>query len=209
MKHLTDTEFVDSLESELQPRRQEHLDTCAACRARIEELRIVLRTLRTVDVPEPSPLYWNHFSARLRESLDVPAASAAKWLPQMRLLQTAAVLAVLLASAALWLAPWRGNGVPGPGAPNARSLRVGVGEVVGRPGVEVAPPEDDLDEPSADDESWAVVRKAAGSVEWDDAREAGLMLEPGSAERQVLRLTEAERAELERLIDEELKRAGA
>ncbi len=50
---------------------------------------------------------------------------------------------------------------------------------------------------------------AASDLRIDEASAAGLAVRPGSIERAVLDLTPVERGELERLLREELRRAGA
>jgi hypothetical protein len=59
------------------------------------------------------------------------------------------------------------------------------------------------------DEAWALVRSATEGIEWDEAAEAGITLPPGAAARAAGELTDAERTELTRLIDDEIKRTGA
>jgi hypothetical protein len=46
-------------------------------------------------------------------------------------------------------------------------------------------------------------------MEFEEARDAGLSLRPAAIDRAVLELTPAERSELGRLLQNELKRAGA
>jgi hypothetical protein len=66
-------------------------------------------------------------------------------------------------------------------------------------------PVDDLDS----DEAWAVVRAAAADLGWEDADAAGISAHPGDVENAALQLDSAERGELARLLDEDLKRHGA
>jgi hypothetical protein len=44
----------------------QHLETCASCRQAVAELSAVVRHVKAEPVPEPSPLFWDHFSARVR-----------------------------------------------------------------------------------------------------------------------------------------------
>ena len=64
---------------------------------------------------------------------------------------------------------------------------------------------DDLD----NDEAWAVVRAATADLVWEDAHDAGISAHPGAVENAALELNAAERIELERLLDEDMKRNGA
>jgi hypothetical protein len=65
----------------------------------------------------------------------------------------------------------------------------------------VAPELDDLDA----DPDWAIVRAAADGLDVEDAQAEGLTAKPGTVDRIAMELTEAERAELLRLIQSEIK----
>jgi hypothetical protein len=68
-RHLTAAELIDALDDALAPSRATHVTACSACQARIDGLRVTLNTTREADVPEPSPLFWDHFSARVAEAI--------------------------------------------------------------------------------------------------------------------------------------------
>src|SRR4051812_50102911 len=72
MRHLSAAELVDYAEDALDVARAAHLDVCAVCRRRGDELRASLQQLSSVksDVPEPSPLFWDHLSARVQHGID-------------------------------------------------------------------------------------------------------------------------------------------
>lgn len=76
MKHLSREELVDSLDGVLTPPRQAHVESCSRCRAERDALASVMREMSRVDMPEPSPLFWDHLSARVRESLEHEPAPA-------------------------------------------------------------------------------------------------------------------------------------
>ena len=199
MKHLSAAEFVDYLDAALPASRQAHLDGCSACRAQADSLRDAasdLRRLAQHDAPEPSPLFWEHFSDRVRSAVyDInPNAASPRWFGAPRVGWAGACAAiVLVTAAALWFTPRSSD-------------------------VRTAPPAaiDQLRATSADlpldldnDEEWALVRDVADDLQWDDAHEAGLGPKPGSAEGVALELSPAERQELARLIEEEIKHTGA
>jgi hypothetical protein len=75
--HLTPEELIDSRERQLPPARQAHADACAVCRAELAQLNELLLNVAAVDVPEPSPLFWDHLSARIRDRVahEPPPAS--------------------------------------------------------------------------------------------------------------------------------------
>ena len=68
--HLTPEELITALDGGLPPAEREHLDRCARCRETLHQLGTTLAIVeRADDVPEPSPLFWSHLSARVRESI--------------------------------------------------------------------------------------------------------------------------------------------
>ena len=71
IKHLSRTEFVDLIESAaaLPVERAQHVEACAQCRAEAEMLRAVASLAVADEAPGPSPLFWDHFSARVAEQL--------------------------------------------------------------------------------------------------------------------------------------------
>src|SRR5437763_1048792 len=76
MTHLSDAEFVDLVEETLDPRRASHVETCASCRGQAVALRAMLRQTADVDLPEPSPLFWEHLSNRVRAGMAAEDAEA-------------------------------------------------------------------------------------------------------------------------------------
>ena len=79
--HLSAREFVDAIEGGLTAGRQRHLDVCAACQTEVETLRTIVVDLDSdADLPEPSPLFWEHFQSRVnvavREEAMVPSRAA-------------------------------------------------------------------------------------------------------------------------------------
>ncbi len=190
MKHLTPNELIDAAEGALDVGRQHHVDTCEACRAEAEALRALLREATGVRVPEPSPLFWDHFSARVRAAVAEqrsPAQGWARWFGWSTLAPAGALAAVLLALVASLV------GVPAPAttpaAPAAMSSTDGAVDVLLEP------------------DHWDVVADLVGAVDWDAAGEAGLALTPGDADLAVLSLTEDEQRELSRLLAGEIERS--
>jgi hypothetical protein len=188
MTHLTSDELVDLLDGTLPARRAAHLDDCAACRAQAEDLRAVLRDVDGVEIPEPSPLFWDLFSVRVRQAIDAEPAPAGGWWGRWSLARVAtagAAAALLLVLAA---------GVMRPGSAPLQDTRT-----------------DDLAEPvplSPEAEiEWALVVDLARDLDLEKAGDAGLTMRPGAAERAILQLSADERRELARLLDEALKQS--
>ena len=202
MTHLSPSEFVDLAEGTLNARRAAHADACEACRARAGVVRDALYLSSTSDdVPEPSPLFWDHLSARVREAVqsETPGrggVSGVLW--SLRGFQPDAVFAIIAVSvvAVLAFAPF----VRGPAVVHAPS-----------PGVSVsAPVAADLDQTldANHTEAWAVISAAAADVAIDDAKAAGMGVQPAAVDRAVNQLTTAELTELGRLLQQEMNRSS-
>ena len=193
MTHFSETEFIDLLEGTLPAARARHVDECAICRTQIDDLRAALASGIEANVPEPSPLFWDHFAARVQGGLGAEDAGQSGWwrtLTSMRALTAAGAIAALLLIAIV-------------------SRQTG-GDVrpanIGTPGVTADPLLDP--DPAGTDEGWDAVRAAAENAAWDEAHEAGLAAQPGTADRAIGTLTEAERERLLALLAEDLKKSG-
>jgi len=203
MKHLSHTEFVDLLESvsALSSDRLRHVETCADCRAQLHTLR-EMRTAALDDADAgPSPLFWDHFSARVADAIrnePVPGALAPWRHSPIITWTTAASIVVLLVAITVWRTTLH---APAPAATIARQS----------PPPDAATavsPTDAADDVDAD-EAWAVVRAAAIDLDWDEVHSAGISAHPGEVETVAMELSAEERLELARLLDENLKRNGA
>jgi hypothetical protein len=188
MSHLTPDELIDALDAALVPARRAHLDTCERCRGEAAALRALLGDVRASQVPEPSPLFWDHFAARVRATIGTEDARAAdaetattRWFHWPVLAPFAALALLVLALIA---------SIP------SRSTQPSSLATIG------PLPEDVV----ADSElEWAVLADLVSDLDIDSAREAGLAAGPGAADTALLQLTFAEREELMRLLKEELK----
>lgn len=180
MTHLTPDEVVDALDGALAQSRQTHLDACQPCRQQLAELRAVLGETASVEVPEPSPMFWEHLSLRVRTALDAEPVVASGWTSWLRWPVLAPIAGLALVVMALMVA------VPRQGA------------VV---------PEVEVNEQDTADISFGIVADLVGDIDWDTAMSAGLMVGPGAADQAMLELTAAEQQELTRLLTAELTRA--
>ena len=189
MTHLNETELIDLVEGTLPAARAAHAAACDACRTQADVLRRTIAMASAVPDRSPSPLFWEHFGARVNERIDA-RRSPGRWFPVPRFAFVGlGTLAVLLVAFNLVVGPRD----PGPASP---SMSAAVS------GEDATPAEaDDLDQ----DAEWAIVRAAADELDIDAARAQGLAMKPGSVDRIAMELTEAERAELIRLVQEEIK----
>ena len=204
MTHLTEAEFVDLLDATLPPSRESHLDACDDCRAVAATMRDALSRAAAVEMPEPSPLFWEHFSARVHEGVrGAESDAAATWFgwahgETFRWAMSGALLTLLLVSG-VWVSVWRARA---PGAATATTAS--------NAPIADAASDRDLDGFDPDtDQAWALVRAVADDVSWDDAEAGGVGVRPGSAERAMVTLTTDERSELVRLLQAETKQPGA
>jgi len=214
MRHLSNDELLALAEGS-GPDTSRHVEGCATCRARVEALRETLVSVREDDVPDPSPLFWAHFSARVSQAIAVESRRAPArqgWLGLWRPMAAAGVLAaaVLVVFMIRTQAPSFPNeppvraGVPAdsPGAnlaePTASNATTGSDDAV------YAPPE--AGDVASTDASWALMTELAADLDLDSASEAGLVIRPGSAERAVGQLSEQERQSFAEFLREELSR---
>lgn len=202
MTHLTESEIVDAVEARLHPARARHLDECGACRSRVGEAQETLQMAAVVDVPEPSPLFWDSFSTRVREAVAADDSRKEAWWARVAgwpKFSMAATAGTICLAVGLWT--WQARGpadiapagsVPAP-APSRNTAMADAPDVA-----------DDLDT----DEAWAIVRTVADDVDWEDAHAAGISASPGAADSAALDLSDAELSELSNILEDELKRAN-
>ena len=204
MMHLTDAEFVDLVDGVLPEVRAAHVDRCDSCRSQAAAMRAVLARAVADDVPEPSPLFWTHLSHRVKETIAIQTIDRRgwfAWVRQGRVWPAAAALATFVLVVGIWrVLPTSGHRAAVAALPMAASPSTATASAVNDADVD-----DDIDA----DEAWALVRTVADDVPWDQTHDAGISARPGSAERVALQLTPAERKELARLLEDELRRNGA
>jgi hypothetical protein len=210
MNHLNAGELVDLIERspDLSRARYRHAETCAHCRAKADALRSIAALAAAEEVPAPSPLFWDHFSARVGEAIreerfgDAPRIGWRSWLTSgPRWTAMAATVAVVTS-----IVVWRATVYAPVPVSTPRSAAV---ETHGEPAAALDPSTLAYAAADADDDAaWAIVRAAADDLPWEDAHAAGLSARPGAAEGLALEMTADERQELARLLGQELKRNG-
>jgi hypothetical protein len=202
MTHLSSSELVDFLEGALPPGRAAHVAACDRCRARAAEAADALARASNVEVPEPSPLFWDHFSTRVREAIaserpDAPRRFAWPWLRPVPLALIACLATILIA-----LTLPRGGSTAPPPATNVVAASSGGPAEAGAGGAagNVA---------NGPDAAWDLLSVAVSDVGVEEAHAAGLTVGPGEVDGALVDMTPVERAALGRLLQQELKRAGA
>jgi hypothetical protein len=195
MMHLSDDVLLTLAETgDAHP----HLERCSRCRAQVESARETLAAVRDVAAPEPSPLFWEHFSVRVRQSIAAGAGSPRPWAAWLggRDWRPAAIaaLAVCVLATAWSLGVFRVHpaeqvAVVAP-AGGQQESRVGGADVIRA--ADVLAPDGER--------AWAVVTEMADSFDLDAAAEAGFALAPGATDQMVLSLSPSEQREFVRLL---------
>jgi hypothetical protein len=76
--HLSEAHLVEALEGLGDAASRTHLGECATCSARLRELEGTVRLASDVEVPEPSPLYWETFRRQVGRRIEEEPARA-RW----------------------------------------------------------------------------------------------------------------------------------
>src|SRR5262245_52523434 len=211
MQHLSGDEFVDLVEGIVSDVDLPHLASCDRCRGQLADLRAaraMAAEKEVVDVPEPSPLFWDHFSARMREAVANEPAPPDGWWQRLWswpgvLAPVSAVAAVIVVAAVVFRSP--APSTPSQVATAPSSASRSVGNTAGpTPGYSLELLGDNI----ADDVSLALVADLTDQLGLDAAADAGLTSD-NSAEHAVTHMSAAELAQLERLLTEEMSRKGA
>jgi anti-sigma-K factor RskA len=199
--HLKDDELVDLAERARPEASAPHLASCEQCRRQVRDLRDMMAVAAEVDVPEPSPLYWDHLSARVRESVAAEASPRRPWLDVAawrRVLMPASAAAVafivivVALSSRLMAPPPPSTPAPAPAAVFLKDTDV----------VDVW-----NDAAADDDESLTLMASLSAGLDLEAAGEAGLAA-GGSAEHAVTHMDDADLRELKRLLTQELAPSG-
>ncbi len=195
--HLTPGELVDLLDGHLSAARSSHAGSCETCRARAEDLRGMAEVTRHADVPEPSPLFWDRFSARVAETIRAEPAPSSwrRSLDWSRRAVPFAATAIIVVGLVAGLIPKWAPRRPAIGVVTSVSLPAvngAVGEAVSLAG-------------SGDDSSWRFVTELSGTMAADQVENTSLDPNPGSADEAAEQLSGLERRELVRLLKAELR----
>jgi hypothetical protein len=149
----------------------------------------LIAALREVDVPEPSPLFWDHLSGRIREAVASEPLPSAGWASRFSVAWAAGVcgaIAVLVLAVAVT-------------THHARSAAT-----VPATATDAVQAADSL--PALqDDPSWAVMGELASQMDFDEAGAAGLIATPGAADSAIDLLSQDEQRAVVDLLRQEIK----
>jgi hypothetical protein len=191
--HLTELEFVDLLDGALSPPRRAHVASCADCARRAEEITAILQSASGAEVPEPPPFFWTQLAARIRAQVatePAPGTAWRRWLPVPALAAAAAAIFAI----GLMLRP----STPAPVTAPSQAVSEHATELADDPFASI-------DADAEADEAWALVRSMAEDMDHEEMDSEGISPGPGAVERLTLQLTEPQRIELARLLDEQLR----
>lgn len=198
-RHLSGDELIDLAEGTRALETAPHLDACGSCRDELAGLRAAMSAAAELSVPEPSPLFWDHLSARVRAAVSeegLPNRGLRQsWFGSRTRLMFPIVAGALVAVLTTVLITMRGGAPASPaGTSSALPPATSAGEV--------------LSEVLSDDPSLSLVAGLIADMDWETARDVGLTSD-GSAEHAVTHLSEGELGQLQRLLQKELGRPGA
>ena len=194
MSHLALDELLDLADGTQVPSETArlHLASCAACRDRLADAAQTLSAIVDPigrDVPEPSPLFWEHLSARVHEAVAIEAAApgpsgrAGRWLSWRFVVPAAACLVAVMAL--------------------TMTLRTPATPSQSADATSTSATADNPDGTVDDTAAWSMIADLAAELDWDSAVDAGLT-PLGGVDRALFDLTTDERRELQRLINEDL-----
>jgi hypothetical protein len=194
MTHLTQEELLDVADGTRRGDEFPHLESCAACVRHVADLRGAIEAAAEVKVPDPSPLFWDHLSQRVREAVADeqrterrPSFVESPWL---RWALAGAVVAVIVVVAARAPRP-----VPTSAGDAPATMSGDSSQPVELPAFE-------------DDPALALLADLTWGMYWDSTAEAGLVPADGAVDRVVFALSAEERVELHRLLEEALRGSG-
>jgi hypothetical protein len=212
MAHLTPEQFVDLAEGAGAESAVPHLAGCDACRRELADLRAMLSEAAVVDagsVPEPSPLFWNQLSSRVREDVASAPAGWRGWLslarrrlgggvmPRVLVPALAGALALLFAVIVLPRTSVGPATIPSTPLPVADATVPALAPVA--LGTLSAP---------IDDDQLRIVAAVATTAAWDEMMDE-IAMAGGSGDALAGSLTPDEQLELQRLLIEETAQARA
>jgi hypothetical protein len=199
--HLSPEELIDLVEGARAEADAPHLQSCEVCRHQVAALRTTMSAVADADLPEPSPLFWDHLSQRVREAVTaearrpsrlggwqwgtaLPGALSGSW----RAWAVAGVAAAVVIS--IYVTAPR-TSMPPSGARDGAAAAAAPLEPFG----------------AADDPSLALFADLTEQMDPLSITDAGWSSPVGAVDEVVASLTAAECLELQRLLKEELAKS--
>jgi hypothetical protein len=192
MRHLTPDQVVDLADGVETESVRSHWRACGTCQEAVADFRAAIEAVKDVSVPEPSPLFWDHFSARVREKVEEEPEpwTVTAWLRLHSGIMWASSAALVLLAFIVTSRLDRPFGSPS--LPSVASGGFSADSSAG-----------------SDDDALSFVADLISDIDWDGAIEAGLTTHIGVDDDAVSQLSEGERRALHELLKGALARPGA
>jgi len=185
MTHLSPQQFADAIEGALASIHKQHLKECEACRTQVASLRSLTTEVRAVRAAEPSPLFWDHLSERVRAATSAEPIPAEPWWrgvwnPAMTIGLAVATMALVFVVR---------TGPARPAAIDELAQARGSADVTA----------------GVDDESFAFVARVASTLDTEDLHQAAQPT-PDGVDAALNQLNDEQRAALVRLLQTKMGR---
>lgn len=204
--HLSPEAFVDVLDGTAPEQDVLHVGSCDECSNRLVQLRTSLHAAMQADVPEPSPLFWEHLSSRVREDVRREAQQPARgtgWTTALGFSwwRFAGLASAGVAAVALVVSLDTSRVLKAPSAPETSASQPS--DPLPTPVSPVQGASSDSFDSLDQDGPLGFVADLASGLDWDDAAQFGLS-SPGEVDRSLVDLDEGDRVELSRLLRDAL-----
>jgi hypothetical protein len=197
--HLSPDRLIDIAEGAQPESAEPHLRACGICRDQVALLRGTMSAAADVDVPEPSPFFWEQLSRRVRTAVaseDAPRGSRARFGFGPRWSWPAATIVAVAAAVLIAVALTVPRSAPDPPA-------------AGSDDVDLSAVDEAAAAVAADDPSLALMADLANQLDPDALSETTWTDHADAIDHAVSSLTLDERLELQRLLEEALVKRGA
>ncbi len=196
LRHCTADELLDVAEGLRSESDVPHFEGCRACRADLSDVRSALGLVRSVSIPEPSPLFWDHLSQRIRQAVEHEGHPTLRrgrgWWPTLPIAAAAGLLMFAVT------ASWRPSAPPETRQTAGRSAQTAV-----------AAPATAVVDDAGDESSVDFMAQLASALDQDAIEAIGIGAPPGTADLVLAELSSDEQAELARLLHEAMGKPGA
>lgn len=156
----------------------------------------LIARLRAEEVPEPSPLFWEHLSQRVHDAVAAEPIPSRRWFSGLTAVWAGgavAAIAVVLIGVSLSVR-----------RPSVDTGSAGSAAITQSVAADAAAAGQSL--PAIDDDvSFAVMEELASEIDFEEAGAAGLMVSPGAAEDAVTKMSGEDQRALVELLQEEIK----
>jgi len=156
----------------------------------------IITRMREADVPEPSPLFWEHLSQRVHDAVAAEPVPSRGWSGRLNVAWAAGIVASLAMVLLAVTVSVRHQPVNG-----GRVAAISPVTVAGSDATAAANSLPAVE----DDASFAVMGERASEVDFDEAGAAGLMVSPSTAEAAIGQMSGDDQRAVVELLQEEIK----